>query len=97
MNIFQPVLNILKDPNVLNVALGTIVSTLVLDIVKGFTDDMVLPSVKPLIQSTGEKLNLKDLEVHVGFLHFHVGKFLQKLLEFLIILSVVAYLKGAFS
>lgn len=77
----------LQRKEVLGVALGLLVSTSVGDLTKGFTDDLVLPMVDPLLKLV--KIDkLTDAEVNVFGAKLRVGKFFQTLIRFLIMIMI---------
>lgn len=88
MNIIS---NILKYRSTFTIALGTMVSAMMLDILKGFTEDLVMPTVNPAIDNINKKLNLNDFEIHYGPFHFYLGKFIKRFVQFLVMLILISY------
>jgi large-conductance mechanosensitive channel len=92
MAIFAPITRVLSDKQIFTIALGTMVSALVLNFVKGFADDMIMPTIKPAIESLSQEADLENIKIHLGPFHFHVGSFIKKLVEFLVMIMVIGYL-----
>jgi large-conductance mechanosensitive channel len=78
----------LTKKDVLKVAVGLIVSSSALTLTKSFTDDLVIPALNPVLETLGGD-KLGDMELKIFGAKLRIGKFIETMIRFLILMLCV--------
>jgi large conductance mechanosensitive channel len=80
----------LKQKEVISLAIGVMIAANAQILAKSFVDDMVTPILNPIINSVTNYDDLASWIVEIGPVKIRMGKFINNLLQFLIIgMSIV--------
>lgn len=92
MAVFKDLLAFLTQKDVLAVAVGLIISNSVLQLTKSFTDDLVLPAMDPAMKTLGAD-KLGALELKVLGAKLRLGRFIQTLIRFVVLMITVMLMR----
>lgn len=83
--------NFLKENNVISIAIASVISERVSDLVDAFISGFVLPILEQDNDGDGKAdiSSLEEREIHIGKIKLKAGKFLVALIKFIIITYVI--------
>ncbi len=89
-NPLQNFFNYLKQKEVISLAIGVMIAANAQILARSFVDDVVTPVLNPIINSVTDFENLEDWIVSIGPVKLRMGRFINNMIQFLIIgMSIV--------
>src|SRR5438105_965533 len=86
-NTYREFVKFLTNNNVIGVGLAFIIATQVGSIAQALVDNIISPIINAM--SPSEELQFKDVTVNLLGAEIEIGKFIQKVLQFLLIMTVI--------
>jgi large conductance mechanosensitive channel protein len=92
--IIKEFINYIKKHNVLALAIGVMIANSVALLTNSLVKDIVTPVLDPVIKMASGNVDLNKLKIEKGPFRIEIGKFIQNLIQFIIVgLVIVTIIK----